>query len=70
MATPDILQMSLDAKALEFVSEFLGNRAPRQIIVFYSMMAENTEFERNYWDNEQFSAFINTRVFPQALAKV
>lgn len=70
MATPDILQMSLDAKALKFVSEFLGNRAPRQIIVFYSMMAENTEFERNYWDNEQFRTFINTKVFQQALAKV
>lgn len=39
-----------------------------QIVI--SMMAENTEFARNYLDNEQFRNFINTRVFNQARTMV
>lgn len=35
-----------------------------QIVI--NMMAENTEFARNYLDNETFRNFVNTRVFQQA----
>ena len=34
------------------------------------MMAENTEFARNYLDNETFRNFVNTRVFQQARTMV
>ena len=33
-------------------------------------IAENTEFARNYLDNEEFRTFINTKVFQQALARM
>ncbi len=39
-----------------------------QIVI--EMMAENTEFARNYLDNETFRNFVNTRVFQQARAMV
>lgn len=35
-----------------------------QIVI--NMMAENTEFARNYLDNETFRNFVNSRVFQQA----
>lgn len=35
-----------------------------QIVI--NMMAENTEFARNYLDNESFRNFVNSRVFQQA----
>ena len=38
--------------------------------IVMEMMAENTEFARNYLDNEQFRTFINTKVFQRALAKM
>ena len=39
-----------------------------QIVI--NMMAENTEFARNYLDNETFRNFVNTRVFAQARTMV
>jgi len=39
-----------------------------QIVI--NMMAEHTEFARNYLDNETFRNFVNTRVFQQARAMV
>lgn len=39
-----------------------------QIVI--NMMAENTEFARNYLDNETFRNFVNSRVFQQASAMV
>ena len=39
-----------------------------QIVI--NMMAENTEFARNYLDNETFRNFINTRVFQKARTMV
>lgn len=39
-----------------------------QIVI--NMMAENTEFARNYLDNETFRNFVNSRVFQQARAIV
>ena len=39
-----------------------------QIVI--NMMAEHTEFARNYLDNETFRNFVNTRVFHQARAMV
>ena len=39
-----------------------------QIVI--NMMAENTEFARNYLDNETFRNFVNTRVFQQARTMV
>lgn len=39
-----------------------------QIVI--DMMAENTEFARNYLDNETFRNFVNSRVFQQARAMV
>lgn len=39
-----------------------------QIVI--NMMAENTEFARNYLDNETFRNFVNSRVFQQASSMV
>lgn len=39
-----------------------------QIVI--NMMAENTEFARNYLDNETFRNFVNSRVFQQASTMV
>ena len=39
-----------------------------QIVI--NMMAEHTEFARNYLDNETFRNFVNTRVFQQARTMV
>lgn len=39
-----------------------------QIVI--NMMAENTEFARNYLDNEKFRNFVNSRVFQQASSMV
>ena len=49
-------------------AQIQGNQDLMMIVM--EMMAENTEFARNYLDNEQFRAFINTKVFKQALARV
>lgn len=49
-------------------AQIQGNQDLMMIVM--EMMAENTEFARNYLDNEQFRTFINTKVFQQALAKV
>lgn len=49
-------------------AQIQGNQDLMMIVM--EMMAENTEFARNYLDNEQFRTFINTKVFQQALARV
>lgn len=38
--------------------------------IVINMMAEHTEFARNYLDNETFRNFVNSRVFQQARAMV
>ncbi len=49
-------------------AQIQGNQDLLSIVM--EMMAENTEFARNYLDNEQFRTFINTKVFQQALSRM
>lgn len=39
-------------------------------VIIAKMLAENTEFARNYMENLNFQAFVNTRVFSQAYKQV
>lgn len=49
-------------------AEIESNNALQVIVM--SLLDEKTEFARNYFENPQFQAFINERVFQQACSKV
>lgn len=67
LAQSKALQNAAHNSDLE-TTQIQGNQDLMMIVM--EMMAENTEFARNYLDNEQFRTFINTKVFQQALARV
>lgn len=67
LAQSEALQNAAHNSDLE-TTQIQGNQDLMMIVM--EMMAENTEFARNYLDNEQFRTFINTKVFQQALARV
>jgi len=49
------------------IAQIQGNQ---DLMIVVEMMAENTEFARNYLGNEQFRTFINSNVIQQALARM
>ena len=67
LAQSEALQNAAHNSDLE-TTQIQGNQDLMMIVM--EMMAENTEFARNYLDNEQFRTFINTKVLQQALAIV
>lgn len=67
LAQSEALQNAAHNSDLE-TTQIQGNQDLMMIVM--EMRAENTEFARNYLDNEQFRTFINTKVFQQALARV